>query len=34
MWYFAGILGIGVVLALGFVNAMWLESSADFESNR
>ncbi|MFM0224687.1 cytochrome bd-I oxidase subunit CydX [Paraburkholderia dipogonis] len=26
MWYFSWILGIGVALAFGIVNVMWLES--------
>ncbi|RZF24847.1 cytochrome bd-I oxidase subunit CydX [Paraburkholderia sp. UYCP14C] len=26
MWYFSWILGIGVALAFGVVNVMWLES--------
>ncbi len=26
MWYFAWILGIGVALAFGIINVMWLES--------
>jgi cytochrome bd-I ubiquinol oxidase subunit X len=26
MWYFTWILGIGVALAFGVVNVMWLES--------
>ncbi|MXN78092.1 cytochrome bd-I oxidase subunit CydX [Burkholderia sp. 4701] len=26
MWYFSWILGIGVALAFGIVNAMWLEA--------
>lgn len=31
MWYFAWILGVGLALALGIINAMWLEAehSAD-----
>jgi cyd operon protein YbgT len=31
MWYFSWILGIGVALAFGIINVMWLESrrSAD-----
>ncbi|WP_144111026.1 cytochrome bd-I oxidase subunit CydX [Paraburkholderia sp. BCC1886] len=28
MWYFTWILGIGVALAFGIVNVMWLESNA------
>jgi cyd operon protein YbgT len=34
MWYFTWILGIGVALAFGVINAMWLESSPGFESDR
>jgi cyd operon protein YbgT len=26
MWYFTWILGIGVALAFGIINVMWLES--------
>jgi cyd operon protein YbgT len=26
MWYFSWILGIGIALAFGVVNVMWLES--------
>ena len=26
MWYFTWILGIGVALALGIINVMWLEA--------
>jgi cytochrome bd-I ubiquinol oxidase subunit X len=26
MWYFSWILGIGVTLSFGIVNALWLES--------
>ncbi|MDN7946722.1 cytochrome bd-I oxidase subunit CydX [Burkholderia multivorans] len=26
MWYFAWILGIGVALGFGIINAMWLEA--------
>ncbi|MCG1055773.1 cytochrome bd-I oxidase subunit CydX [Mycetohabitans sp. B5] len=29
MWYFSWILGIGVALAFGVINAMWLESHRD-----
>jgi cytochrome bd-I ubiquinol oxidase subunit X len=28
MWYFSWILGIGVALSFGIVNALWLESRA------
>ena len=27
MWYFTWILGIGVALAFGIINVMWLEAS-------
>jgi cyd operon protein YbgT len=27
VWYFAWILGIGLALAFGIINVMWLESS-------
>ena len=27
MWYFTWILGVGLALALGVINAMWLEAS-------
>ncbi|NML33197.1 cytochrome bd-I oxidase subunit CydX [Paraburkholderia antibiotica] len=26
MWYFSWVLGIGVALAFGIINVMWLES--------
>jgi cyd operon protein YbgT len=26
MWYFAWILGVGLALALGIINVMWLEA--------
>jgi len=32
MWYFTWILGIGVALAFGLINALWLEASAKFET--
>ena len=28
MWYFSWLLGIGVALAFGVINVMWLESRA------
>jgi cyd operon protein YbgT len=34
MWYFTWILGIGVALAFGIINAMWLEGGAGFDSDR
>ncbi|WP_423761824.1 cytochrome bd-I oxidase subunit CydX [Burkholderia sp. NLJ2] len=30
MWYFTWMLGLGVALAFGVVNALWLESSYAF----
>jgi cyd operon protein YbgT len=27
MWYFSWILGIGVALAFGVINALWLEAT-------
>jgi len=27
MWYFTWILGVGLALAFGIINVMWLESS-------
>lgn len=27
MWYFTWILGVGLALAFGVINAMWLETS-------
>jgi|HubBroStandDraft_6_1064221.scaffolds.fasta_scaffold6291274_1 cyd operon protein YbgT len=30
MWYFTWILGIGLALAFGIVNVMWLEASYVF----
>ena len=32
MWYFTWILGIGVALAFGLVNALWLEAAEKFEA--
>ncbi len=32
MWYFAWILGLGLALALGIINVMWLESQYAFGS--
>ncbi|RFU47533.1 cytochrome bd-I oxidase subunit CydX [Paraburkholderia sp. DHOC27] len=31
MWYFSWILGIGVALAFGIINVMWLESQEEVE---
>ncbi|HSN41617.1 MAG TPA: cytochrome bd-I oxidase subunit CydX [Burkholderiales bacterium] len=30
MWYFSWILGIGLALAFGIINVMWLEASYSF----
>ena len=30
MWYFAWILGLGLALALGIINVMWLEAAYSF----
>ncbi|HZW12372.1 MAG TPA: cytochrome bd-I oxidase subunit CydX [Noviherbaspirillum sp.] len=30
MWYFSWILGIGLALALGIINVMWLEANYAF----
>ena len=32
MWYFAWILGVGLALAFGIINVMWLESNYAFGS--
>ncbi len=32
MWYFTWILGIGVALSFGVINAMWLESHEAHEA--
>ncbi|MBP0588871.1 cytochrome bd-I oxidase subunit CydX [Paraburkholderia sp. LEh10] len=38
MWYFSWILGIGLALAFGIINVMWLEANnaidADSEPDR
>lgn len=31
MWYFTWILGVGLALAFGIINVMWLESELPFE---
>jgi cytochrome bd-I ubiquinol oxidase subunit X len=31
MWYFTWILGIGVALAFGIINVMWLESRGELD---
>ena len=33
MWYFTWILGIGVALAFGIINVMWLEAEEGFDTN-
>lgn len=30
MWYFTWILGVGVALAFGIINVMWLEAHETF----
>jgi len=30
MWYFAWILGLGLALAFGIINVMWLEQDESF----
>ncbi|MFB9121731.1 cytochrome bd-I oxidase subunit CydX [Paraburkholderia dipogonis] len=34
MWYFSWILGIGVALAFGIINVMWLESRRPDDGSR
>ena len=34
MWYFTWILGIGVALAFGIINVMWLEAQEGFSETR
>ncbi len=31
MWYFTWILGIGLALAFGIINVMWLESEFPYD---
>ena len=31
MWYFAWILGVGLALAFGIINVMWLEAEQPFD---
>ncbi|MGZ8983840.1 MAG: cytochrome bd-I oxidase subunit CydX [Methylotenera sp.] len=31
MWYFAWILGVGLALAFGIINVMWLEADQPHE---
>jgi cytochrome bd-I ubiquinol oxidase subunit X len=32
MWYFSWILGVGVALAFGIINVMWLEARRSTEA--
>lgn len=32
MWYFTWILGIGVALAFGLINALWFEAAEKFDN--
>ena len=32
MWYFSWILGVGVALAFGLVNVLWLEAAEKFQN--
>ncbi|WP_186073788.1 cytochrome bd-I oxidase subunit CydX [Burkholderia gladioli] len=34
MWYFTWILGIGVALSFGVINAMWLESQEALDTQK
>ncbi|MGG2042087.1 cytochrome bd-I oxidase subunit CydX [Burkholderia gladioli] len=34
MWYFTWILGIGVALSFGVINAMWLESQEALDAQK
>jgi cyd operon protein YbgT len=34
MWYFCWILGIGVALGFGIINAMWLDNEGDLARMR
>lgn len=31
MWYFTWILGVGLALAFGIINTMWLEAEQPFD---
>jgi cyd operon protein YbgT len=31
MWYFTWILGVGLALAFGIINVMWLESAQPYD---
>lgn len=33
MWYFAWILGVGLALAFGIINVMWLEAERGFAAD-
>jgi cyd operon protein YbgT len=34
MWYFTWILGVGLALAFGIINVMWLEARMSAEENK
>lgn len=34
MWYFTWILGLGLALAAGIINVMWLEASYGFSDDQ
>ncbi|WP_434108323.1 cytochrome bd-I oxidase subunit CydX [Paraburkholderia caffeinilytica] len=34
MWYFSWLLGIGVALAFGIINVMWLESRSQLAADK
>ncbi|MFM0209447.1 cytochrome bd-I oxidase subunit CydX [Paraburkholderia sediminicola] len=34
MWYFSWLLGIGVALAFGIINVMWLENRRPLEAGK
>ncbi|KAE8756656.1 MULTISPECIES: cytochrome bd-I oxidase subunit CydX [Paraburkholderia] len=34
MWYFSWLLGIGVALAFGIINVMWLETRRPLETSK
>lgn len=34
MWYFAWILGVGLALAFGIINVMWLEAEMPEDKER
>ncbi|MFM0499671.1 cytochrome bd-I oxidase subunit CydX [Paraburkholderia caffeinilytica] len=34
MWYFSWLLGVGVALAFGVINVMWLESRRPLEAGK